>query len=61
VIQAVLATLPAKPRFIELVQRLYLERYTGPYIVHALHGNPQSVEFTREQVIVTLDTARKAA
>lgn len=46
------------PTFIELVQKLYLERYTGPYVVHALHGNPQMVEFPREQVQIALDTRR---
>lgn len=57
----ILATLPAKPTFIALVQRLYDEGYTGPYTVHTLHGKPQAVEFVRERVVIALDTARKAA
>lgn len=49
------------PTFIELVQRIYTEQYTGPYTVHTLHGNPQMVEFPREGARILLDTARKRA
>lgn len=56
----VTAVLPAQPTFIELVQEIYLQRYTGPYTVHTLHGNPQMVEF-HDGTKVLLDTRRALA
>lgn len=57
----VTALVGTSPTFIQLVQKLYDEQYTGPYHVHALHGNPHRVYFPREGVTIVLDTKRKAA
>lgn len=57
----VTALVGTSPTFIQLVQTLYDAQFTGPYVVHTLHGCPQMVEFTREKVNIVLDTRRRAA
>lgn len=56
----VAALVGTQPTFIQLVQRLYDGRYTGPYTVHTLHGQPKQIEFHAEQVTIALDTRRSS-
>lgn len=49
------------PTFSQFLNTLWAGSYTGPTLVHWLHGRPQMVEFPTEGARITLDTAPASA
>lgn len=51
-------TIATQPTFGQMLERLYVEKHTGPVIVHFQHGAPQTVEIPSEPERIRLDNRR---
>lgn len=49
---------PGTPTFVQWGQALWDQGYSGPTVVHWLHGRPQMVEFKTEGVLLKLETVK---
>lgn len=41
--QRIESTVTPQPTFAEMLEKLWVEKHTGPVIVHFLHGRPKEV------------------